>query len=129
MRLLFTLLVLTTFSANAQELALWLRYPAISPDGQTIAFSYQGDLFTVSSSGGEAKRLTVHSAYDYQPVWSHDGKTIAFASNRHGNFDVFTIPAAGGTETRLTYNSAQDFPSDFTIDDTKVLFSSARIDS
>ncbi|MEI5604211.1 hypothetical protein, partial [Streptomyces brasiliscabiei] len=80
----------------AQGTALWLRYPAISPDGTTIVFSYKGDLYTVAADGGNAKPITFHEAHDYMPVWSHDGKTIAFASDRYGNFDVFTIPATGG---------------------------------
>src|SRR3954466_4968042 len=76
--------------------ALWLRYPAISPDGRTIVFTYKGDLYKIPSSGGAASALTVHAAHDFMPVWSHDGKSIAFASDRYGNFDVFVIPAAGG---------------------------------
>ena len=59
--------------ASAQTAPLWLRYPAISPDGKTIVFSYKGDLFTVGSQGGEARQLTTHSAYDAYPVWSPDG--------------------------------------------------------
>lgn len=128
MRFIFVLFVCVASSMSAQDLALWLRYPAISPDGQTIAFSYHGDIYVVPSAGGEAKAITMHAAYDFSPVWSHDSKTIAFSSNRHGNFDVFTIPAAGGTETRLTFHSSGDVPSDFTIDDSKVLFTSARED-
>jgi len=62
------------------------------------------------------------------PVWSHDGKWIAFASDRFGNFDVFVMPSTGGETTRLTYNSAPDYPYDFSVDDKQVLFSSTRND-
>ena len=55
---------------------LWLRYPAISPDGQTIAFSYQGDIYAVPSAGGNAMPLTLGESYEYAPVWSHDGKSL-----------------------------------------------------
>ena len=65
---------------NAQEEALWLRYPAISPDGNTIVFSYKGDLFTVPTEGGVAYPLTLNEGRDFMPVWSHDGTQIAFAS-------------------------------------------------
>lgn len=100
--------------------------PSISPDGQTIAFGYKGRLYTVSASGGTAHPLTVGDAYDQMPVWSHDGKSIAFASDRYGNFDVFIIPVKGGTAKRLTFFSGNDYPADFSPDNKNVLFLSAR---
>ena len=78
--------------------------PAISPDGKTIAFSYKGNLFKVASTGGPATPLTINNSYNGYPVWSHDGKGIAFASDRYGNFDVYFIPATGGEARRLTFN-------------------------
>ncbi len=103
---------------------LWMRYPSISPDGSTIVFSYKGDLYSVSSEGGEAKILTAHEAYDFRPVWSPDSKTIAFASNRFGNFDIFTIPASGGKATRITFYSTGEYPNGFTPDGKHILYSS-----
>lgn len=128
MRSFLALLLCTAgaLSLNAQETPLWMRYPAISPDGKTIAFGYKGDIYTVPSSGGTATPLTIHEAQDMAPVWSHDGKSIAFASDRYGNFDVFVMPATGGAPVRLTYNSSGDYPYDFSPDDKKVLFGSAR---
>ena len=119
------LLFVSSF-AFSQNTPLWLRYPALSPDGKTIAFGYKGDIYTVPASGGLAMPLTIHEAQDMMPVWSHDGKSIAFASDRYGNFDVFIMPATGGAPVRLTYNSAADYPSDFTPDDKNVIFGSAR---
>lgn len=106
----------------------WLRYPAISPDGKQIAFTHKGDIYLVSSHGGLARPLTSNPAIDYMPVWSHDGKMLAFASNRHGNFDVFVMPAQGGKAHRLTYHSANDLPSDFSADNKSVIFSATRLD-
>ena len=100
----------------------WLRYPSISPDGKTVVFSFKGNLYTVSSEGGEARQLTAHQAHDYAPVWSPDGKTIAFASDRFGNFDIYTIPAKGGVPTRITTNSAKETPWTFTPDGRKSSF-------
>src|SRR5690606_8660500 len=69
-----------------------------------------------------------HEAYDYMPVWSKDGKWIAFSSDRFGNFDVFIMPAEGGEAKRLTYHSANDYPYDFSPDSKKVLFGTQRND-
>jgi Tol biopolymer transport system component/C-terminal processing protease CtpA/Prc len=124
--LLSVLVVFAAISAMAQSNAAWLRYPAISPDGKTIAFGYKGDIYRVDASGGVAVPLTIHEAQDMMPVWSHDGKYIAFASDRYGNFDVFVMPATGGTPTRITYNSAGDYPFDFSTDNQQIIFGSAR---
>ena len=108
---------------------LWLRYAAISPDGQTLAFNYRGRIYTVPSAGGTAIPLTLHDSYAFHPVWSRDGRSIAFASDRHGNFDVFVMPASGGSARRLTWHSAADIPTDFTPDGSTVIFESARVDA
>ncbi len=114
--------------ASAANSALWLRYPAISPDGSTILFCFQGDIYKVPASGGTAIPLTIGEAYDYSPVWSHDGRSIAFASDRYGNFDVFVMPASGGEARRLTWHSGADVPTGFTADDRRVLFTASRQD-
>ncbi len=107
---------------------VWLRNPAISPDGQTIAFTWKGDIYRVPATGGAAVPLTTHEAHDTRPVWSRDGRTLAFASERHGNFDVFVMPATGGPARRLTFHSAAEIPFSFTPDDKSVLFGAARLD-
>jgi Tol biopolymer transport system component/C-terminal processing protease CtpA/Prc len=124
--LFLLMLVPVTGMVLAQTEPLWLRYPAISPDGKTIAFGYKGDIYRVDANGGVAIPLTIHEAHDMMPVWSRDGKSLAFASDRHGNFDVFVIPATGGTPTRLTYHSSPDYPADFSTDNQQVLFTSSR---
>jgi tricorn protease len=113
---------------RAQGHPLWLRYPAISPDGQTVLFCFKGDIYKVASSGGQAVPLTIGDAYDYAPVWSHDGRSIAFASDRYGSFDVFVMPAAGGEAARLTFHSGAEIPTSFTADDKRILFTAARQD-
>ena len=107
---------------------LWMRDVRISPDGTQIAFCYKGDLYKVNAQGGEAVRLTSQGSYESSPVWSPDGKQIAFASDRYGNMDVFVMPADGGSAKRLTYNSASEVPTAFSPDGKKVYFNAALQD-
>jgi tricorn protease len=116
-------------SSPAAERALWLRYPAISPDGKTIVFEYRGNLWRVPSAGGDAIPLTVGESYDSYPVWSPDGSRIAFASDRNGNLDVYVMPAEGGPAKRLTVHSVDEVPTSFMPDGKSVLFSAAILDA
>ncbi len=119
------LCALTALSAwGADASPLWMRYPAISPDGKTIAFTYKGDIFTVPAGGGAARQLTSNSAFDTRPVWSPDGRTIVFASDRFGNMDLFEVSVAGGAPRRLTTNTASETPITF-LNPQTILFSSA----
>lgn len=113
-----------SLNSFADDAPLWLRFSAISPDGQTIAFSYKGDIFSVPVNGGTAKQLTTNSAYDAYPVWSPDGQKIAFASTREGSMDVYLMDKNGGVPKRLTTNSGNETPMAFT-DNSHVLFTSA----
>ncbi|MBV9274618.1 MAG: PD40 domain-containing protein [Verrucomicrobia bacterium] len=108
---------------------LWLRYPAISPDGKTIAFSFEGHLFIVASAGGSAQPLTAGPAHDTAPVWSPDGKLIAFASDRYGHYNVFLTGIEGGSAQRLTSYSTDEIPAGFTTDGKYVVFSAHRMPS
>lgn len=108
--------------------AAWLRYPAISPDGRTLVFTHQGDLWRVPVQGGVAVQLTTHAAHDYRPVWSPDGRSIAFASDRYGNFQIFIMPADGGEPRRLTFHSTDETPYAFTPDGSHVIFGASRLD-
>jgi tricorn protease len=128
MKYLFSCIALLAISFNviAQTEAAFMRFPSISPDGSKIAFGYKGDIYIVPSAGGMATPLTIHEAHDQMPIWSKDGKTIAFASDRHGNMDVFTIGVQGGTPNRITYHSSNDYPQDFSADSKQILFTSAR---
>ncbi|CAH0999446.1 Tricorn protease [Neolewinella maritima] len=129
MRYILLLCLLASLPLHAQEPAHWLRHGSISPDGNHIAFTYKGDLYTVPAAGGEATQLTYHEAHDYMATWSSDGRRLAFASNRYGNFDVFVMQAAGGPAQRLTYHSNDEVPYTFTDGDSTVYFGGIRQDA
>lgn len=115
-------LLLTASATMAQETPKWLRKNAISPDGKTIVFCYQGDLFTVSSSGGRALQITSNSAYDSDPIWTPDGKEIVFSSYREGSKDIFITSAEGGVPRRLTDFTGNETPL-AALDGGRVIFS------
>ncbi len=100
--------------------------PDISPDGKLVVFSYLGDLWIVDAVGGVARHLTMHEKHDFAPVFSPDGKQVAFSSNRHGTYDVFVMPVKGGRPTRLTFDSADDLVTGWSPDGKQVLFASTR---
>src|SRR5699024_4341381 len=120
------LILVFTFSFAQDRTAKWIQDPVISPDGKEILFGYMGNIYKVNSTGGTAIPLTTGETHYKQPIWSHDGKTIAFSNDRYGNFDVYTMPAEGGKQTRITYHSADDFAYDFTPDNKNVWVGSRR---
>ncbi len=126
-RLLATLLLLASSGlASAQEPIRFARTPDISPDGKLITFSYQGDIFTCETIGGTARAITSHPAHDISPVFSPDGRQIAFSSNRHGSYDIFVVGARGGKPRRLTFDAASDMACGWSPDGKNVLFASTR---
>lgn len=112
---------LATASAMAQSDPLWMRFPAISPDGKTVAFSYKGDIWTVPANGGQARQITTNPAYDAYPVWSPDSRQIAFASSREGSLDVYVVGKDGGVPRRVTTDSGDEYPMAWRTDSTILL--------
>lgn len=108
--------------AQGQE-AAWLRYPALSPDGRTIAFNYKGDIYTVDVQGGYATRLTTDAAWDGVPVWSPNSRQIAFKSMRNGSADLYVTDRNGGVPRRLTFGSGTETPMTW-LNDSTVLYQS-----
>ncbi|GAA4830352.1 S41 family peptidase [Algivirga pacifica] len=103
-----------------------IRYINISPSGQYLSFSYQGDIWVSEIDGGRPYRLTVHEGYEGKNIWSPDGEHIAFSASRYGNDDIFRIPITGGKAERLTYHSSNDEVSGWTTDN-KILFGAQRL--
>jgi tricorn protease len=102
------------------------RHLALSPDGQTLAFSWAGDIWSVPVGGGRALRLTVHPGDDLHPVFSPDGTQVAFSSNRHGASNVFIMRADGTDLRRLTYMDVSEYPTDFSPDGAWIYLHSYR---
>jgi tricorn protease len=120
---LFTLAVATGAAAQSSK-PLLLREPALSRT--QVAFSYGGDIWTVSRDGGEAKRLTASIGIETDPTFSPDGSQIAFTGEYDGNVDVYVVPAAGGVPRRLTFHPGDDEAVGWTPDGTHVLFRSRQ---
>jgi tricorn protease len=101
------------------------RYAHVANDG-TIAFTYQDDIWLADANGANPRRLTAHVARDFAPRFSPDGRSIAFTSNRNGNYDVYVIPAAGGEPKQLTYQSGDDQALYWTPDGRSIVMTSNR---
>lgn len=94
----------------AEDSPLWLRRNSISPDGSKIAFCFEGDVFVVSSTGGKALQITSNPAYDSDPIWTPDGKSIVFSSYREADKDIYITSAEGGTPKRITSYPGNETP-------------------
>jgi tricorn protease len=105
----FILLAAVTFTSAAVTDSRLMRFPDIN--GELVAFVYAGDIWTVGSSGGDARRLTSHEGMELFPKISPDGKWIAYSGEYGGNRQVFVMPATGGAPRQLTwYNSVGVMP-------------------
>ncbi len=103
-----TVLLLCSYLALSAQDNFLVRQPALNSDGTQIAFSYQGDIWTVPITGGVARRWTIHESYESQPQWSPDDRHISFSGSRFGNSDIFVLSLEGGPPQRLTYHSTND---------------------
>lgn len=119
------LLALSLFvqSAFSQQVLL-LRQPSVS--AQNLAFVYAGDIWVANRDGSNPRRLTSSPAEENSPVFSPDGKLIAFSANYEDNDDVYVIPVSGGQPQRLTWHPGSDIPTGWTPDGKAVTMVSAR---
>jgi tricorn protease len=98
--------------------------PGISADGSTIAFVSGGDIWEVPARGGDARLLVSHPATESRPLFSPDGKRLAFASSRTGGGDVYVLTLANGDLARLTFDDANELVTGWSPDGKYVYFSS-----
>ncbi len=106
----------------AEDAPLWIRKNCISPDGSRIAFCYKGDIYVVGSEGGKAVQITSNPAYDTDPIWTPDGKSIVFRSYREDDGDIFITSAEGGTPERITGYPGDETPM-AVLEDGRIIFS------
>ena len=99
----------TAFAESAQG---YYRFPSIHND--TIVFAAEGDLWSVSTDGGVARRLTTHPGEESHPTLSPDGQTLAFTARYEGPAELYTMPLLGGLPTRLTYEAESSIATTWT---------------
>ncbi|HEX9163050.1 MAG TPA: S41 family peptidase [Thermoanaerobaculia bacterium] len=126
--LLLAITLLLSTAVAAQTAAPALSEPGISPEGREVAFVAGGDIWTVPTGGGEARLLVSDAAMEIRPLYSPDGKMLAFTSTRTGNGDVYVLDFASGATRRLTWDDARDLVDGWSPDSKWVYFSSSSRD-
>jgi len=104
--------------------APYFTEPAISPDRSEIAFVSGGDIWTVPAAGGEARLLISHAATESRPLYSPDGRRLAFSSTRTGDGDIYVVTLDSGDLKRLTFSDNPDELNAWSADGTWIYFSS-----
>ena len=120
-----SLLSILTFGQSSNEALPYFAEPAISPDRSEIAFVSGGDIWTVPATGGEARLLVAHSANESRPLYSPDGKKLAFISNRTGSGDIYILTLATGELKRLTFDDSNDQLDGWSRDGRWIYFTSS----
>ncbi len=125
-KILVCLLVAACTNAIAQQEAVFLSSPSLTPDGSTIYFCFETDIWKTDSKGGQAVRVTAMPGNENNPRVSPDGKWLAFTSNQYGNNDVYTMPLTGGHIKQITFHSANDVMNSWGWNSQTIFFSSNR---
>jgi len=127
-KFLLALLTLSFYLLNAQTKEVYfLSQPCLTPDGQIVIFSFEGDLWKANVKDGLATRLTAMQGYETNAKVSPDEKWIAFSGTQYGNSDVYIMPFEGGDIKQLTYYSGGDNVSSWSWDSKYIYFTSSRM--
>ena len=124
---LFFILGFVSIALFSQGNSYFLSNPTLTPDGQTVIFAFEGDLWKASVADGNATRLTAMQGYETSPRVSPDGKWIAFTGRQYGNGDIYIIPANGGEVKQITYHSGNDEVTSWSWDSKTIYFNSGRM--
>ena len=126
-RFILSLLTLSALSlaASAENIRFASR-PSLSPDGQKIYFRYDGDIYSVPVTGGQATAVITMAGVQDSPLVSPDGNWLAFSSDIQGNQDVYVVPVGGGQAVQLTFHEAADVPVSWSPKSDWIYFESTR---
>lgn len=113
-------------AAVASEPIRLANNPSLSPDGNQLAFDWNGDVWIAPATGGEARPLTAHPGRDTQPRFAPDGKQIAFVSDRDGSPQVYTLSIHGGIPKQLTFHTAGAALQEWSPDGKSLLIKATR---
>lgn len=130
MRYLFSTLFfacIVTFLNAQQSEDYFLSQPTLTPDGNTVIFTYEGDLWKAIVPNGEATRLTAMQGYETSPKVSPDGKWLAFTGRQTGNAEIYIMPLSGGDIKQLTWHSSNDEVNSWSWDSKTIYFTSGRL--
>nr|WP_294904071.1 S41 family peptidase [uncultured Lacibacter sp.] len=122
----FVFLSLIASITVAQSNTHFLSNPTLSPDGQTVVFAFEGDLWKANINDLQATRITAMQGYETSPRISPDGKWIAFTGRQYGNADVFVMPINGGEVKQITFHSGNDEVTSWSWDSKSIYFNSGR---
>ena len=126
MKILALLFILLTSFIKAGNEAYFTSEPCLSPDGKTIIFCYEDDIWMVPSDGGKAYRMTGMAGRESNPSVSPDGKWLAFTGRQDGNANVYIMPLEGGTINQLTFYDGNNSVSSWSWDSKNIFFTSDR---
>lgn len=129
----FIWLLLTVFcwqyEAHSQNSnPYFANHPALTPDGQTLYYSYDGNIWKASINGGPSFRVTAMQGIATNPRISPDGKWLAFSNSQFGNYDIYLVPVNGGDMKRLTFQAGNDNVESWSWDSKYIYFTSNRYD-
>jgi len=104
----------------------FLSSPCLTPDGETVIFSFESDLWKADIKTGQASRLTAMEGYEINPRVSPDGRWLAFTGGQKGNSDIYLMPLNGGGIKQLTFHSSGDITDSWSWDSKYIYFTSSR---
>ncbi|HEX8735753.1 MAG TPA: S41 family peptidase, partial [Pyrinomonadaceae bacterium] len=119
---------MSAFGIFAQASMPYLTEPALAPDRREIVFVSGGDIWSAPAGGGTAQILVAHPATESRPLFSPDGRRLAFVSNRTGNGDVYVLNLETNDLSRLTFDDSSDNLDAWSRDGNWIYFSSSSRD-
>ncbi|MFL6375808.1 MAG: peptidase S41, partial [Pyrinomonadaceae bacterium] len=127
-RLLVTIAVISAAASASVAQSPYMTEPSLSPDRKEIVFVSGGDIWSVPAEGGVARLLVSHPATESKPLFSPDGKYLAFGSNRTGNGDIYILDLASGALRRLTFDDVNEQLDGWSRDGRSIYFTSSSRD-